>query len=97
MDPVRRSSMSKYIYQSLRHDDSIRVLVLEPAGRDDDPIRCRLEEKRLSENPQYEAVSYAWGEPEPTHPIFIDGAEWDIRDNLFLGLRQFRKELKGMS
>jgi hypothetical protein len=55
----RNESFANLIYKPLIHDDSIRLLVLEPrlAMR---AIRCRLEHRRLSEEPPHEAISYGW-------------------------------------
>jgi hypothetical protein len=38
----------------------------------------------------YVAMSYAWGTEAPTKPIFLNGKEIHVRQNLEAGLRQFR-------
>jgi hypothetical protein len=38
----------------------------------------------------YVAISYAWGPPEPTAEIFVDGRNIKVRANLEAALRQFR-------
>ncbi|KAF6806917.1 heterokaryon incompatibility protein [Colletotrichum musicola] len=50
--------------------DQIRLIVLEP-GRRSDPIRCRILAQQLKDAPQYEAVSYTWGEDTLTQDIQI--------------------------
>jgi hypothetical protein len=51
-----------YTYTSLQHSDSIRLLELLP-GVKGSPLSCNLTEVRRGNRPQYEALSYAWGEP----------------------------------
>lgn len=36
-------------------------------------IACSIRHAALSDNPQYDAVSYVWGDPSPTHHITING------------------------
>lgn len=51
-----------YRYSPLKHDHDIRLLYLLP-GSDEAPLSCSLRIVSLSEPPEYEAVSYTWGEP----------------------------------
>jgi hypothetical protein len=83
--------MSKYVYQPLLHEDSLRLLILEPATMGE-RIRCHLEHSRLSLNPQYNAISYAWGESLTEHTISLDDSTFEIRRNLYNALQQFRDE-----
>jgi len=82
--------MSQYTYKSLAYDDSIRILILEPSKRQE-PIQCSLVPVRLSEKPEYDALSYVWGTDEPSHEIFIDGQKAMIRANLYSALLRFRR------
>jgi len=75
-------------YTSL-HEGQIRILVLEP-GRWRDPVRVRLEIEELAERPEYEAISYSWGNAQQTKPITCDGGLFHITENLFDGLRRMR-------
>jgi hypothetical protein len=81
--------MSTYVYQPLLHEDSLRLLILEPAAIGE-RIRCRLEHSRLSLNPQYNAISYAWGESLNEHTISLDDSTFEIRRNLYNALQHFR-------
>ena len=98
-------STSSYAYQPLRDESSIRVLLLEPASVQNAPlvatlqhvnIACQtLDSKEADTNqPQYEAVSYAWGDEEPTVPLDISGARSAgpimIRPNVDTMLRYLR-------
>ncbi|KAF2839141.1 hypothetical protein M501DRAFT_1003701 [Patellaria atrata CBS 101060] len=75
--------------------DEIRVLKLQP-GQEDDKIVVHLIHVRLSDNPEYEALSYVWRNSiEPDHaidmevevqvtplmPHAVDDMEW-IRNNV---------------
>lgn len=82
--------MSQYTYQPLAYDDSIRILILEPGERQE-PIQCSLVPVRLSEKPEYDAISYVWGTDEPSQEIFIDGQKVMIRTNLHSALLRFRR------
>lgn len=64
------SESSPYSYRPLLHDDSIRVLELEPSRDRDAELRCVIRHTRLSETPIYEALSYTWGEPEFPETLF---------------------------
>ena len=81
--------MSQYTYQPLAYDDSVRILILEPGERQE-TMQCSLVPVRLSEKPEYEAISYVWGTDEPSHVIFIDGQKATIRTNLYSALLRFR-------
>lgn len=44
----------------------------------------------LDEMPTYYAISYAWGGPQGVHPVFIDGIELPVTENLCGALRHLR-------
>lgn len=74
--------------------DNLRILVLEP-GTWADPLSATLEVARLYDNTtKYEALSYAWGSPDPTpnKQIQIHNSTLTIRDNLDKALRSLRSE-----
>ena len=81
--------MERPLYQKLKEEDSIRLLILEPGNRNS-PISCRLVEARLSAKPRYKAVSYTWGEPVLSHMIYINGRAMRVRYNLFMALLYLR-------
>lgn len=53
---------------------AFRVLELLPSRGLQAPIRCELHHRILGDTIQYEAVSYAWGEPNPQTNIYINGS-----------------------
>jgi hypothetical protein len=85
-----RQSPGVFQYEPLHpSDDSIRLLELEPADKQQ-PLSCRLIHVPFLNRPVYEALSYTWGPPEPTNSILINGTPMAIRQNLhdaFLALR----------
>lgn len=55
-------------------------------------IHCTLEKVSLFQNPQYEALSYTWGDSRDTRPIRINGEIVRVRTNLEAALRRLRAE-----
>jgi hypothetical protein len=82
-------------YQPLPAGSHFRLLELQ-GGSNEDPIACRLrvegipDESTPSTGPRYEALSYAWGSPNPTHQIIINGWPYTIRQNLWSFLKHKR-------
>ncbi|KAK3062187.1 hypothetical protein LTS18_004639, partial [Coniosporium uncinatum] len=54
-----------YQYSSLTSDQSIRILVLEPAESPSAPICCSLVEVDLDTEWEHDALSYCWQLEEP--------------------------------
>lgn len=77
-------------YTSLREKDEIRLLGLQP-GSALKPISCTLRHVKLSDNPEYEALSYVWGTEADSKDISIDRYVRSIRHNLWLALKHLRK------
>lgn len=69
---VVQKIQEEYNYPDLGPGEDIRVLIVEK-GRRGDIVRCRLVTSPLPPPPDkcYEALSYYWGEGEPTIPIII--------------------------
>lgn len=75
----------------LSHDE-IRILHLLPPPEGDvqAPIRCDISVVKLSEAPEYEALSYVWGGYALTEKIEVSGRQASITKNLYQALRQLR-------
>ena len=75
--------------------DSIRLLRLMPDKDETAPIRCQLFNYSLQESGKrthlYEALSYVWGDPEKTLPIFIDEHRFSVTENLHAALWRLRE------
>lgn len=63
---------SFYQYSPLLVEGSIRLLKLLP-GQTNDTIDCTLVQVKLEDGPNYEALSYAWGDPEDKAIVRCDG------------------------
>ncbi|THV51616.1 hypothetical protein BGAL_0105g00010 [Botrytis galanthina] len=72
--------------------DQIRILDILPHGGTDNtlPICCDITVVALSNNPQYEALSYCWGESNETVDIEVAGNPRSITTNLQAALRHLR-------
>jgi len=71
---VKEAEYAAYKHSPLpQNGDEIRLLELLPATfhKSPDFIACRLVIRRLSEDPQYEALSYTWGTLARDVPIFV--------------------------
>lgn len=95
---------STYQYSPLGADDEIRLLELLPANPDeatDAPLRGRITHARLSDIPEYTALSYCWNDKpyaaagtSKADPILDVGADGIIvlTRNLFTGLHCARRK-----
>ncbi|KAH8727789.1 heterokaryon incompatibility protein-domain-containing protein [Phaeosphaeriaceae sp. PMI808] len=68
----------------------IRLVYLQRGNWRDD-IRCRLTVVSLESKPDFEALSYAWGEASETRPIIVDGKRIEVGANLESALRRLRR------
>lgn len=80
-----------YNYQPLIDDAEIRILTLQP-GQWDAPIECQLRHSSLDKEPDYEALSYVWGDPTETRSISLNQHDFRITWNLEVALRYLRLE-----
>lgn len=84
------ASSSPLLYQPLARSDAIRLLRLEP-GQSSDKVQGTLCHANLGRNPVYVALSYVWGDPAVTAPIFCNGTKVSVTVNLANGLARLRK------
>jgi hypothetical protein len=71
----------------------IRICRLSPSNDLDEPPSVTLEIVSLDSNPEYEALSYTWGDPKDTTPIMINGVEWPVTTNLDTAFRYLRSDV----
>ncbi|KAF2446168.1 HET-domain-containing protein, partial [Karstenula rhodostoma CBS 690.94] len=98
-EPTRRHSavrirhppktLPNFIYEPLSFPTSIRILELLP-GNKQDYIQCRLYETTFDQKPQYEALSYIWGDSADKSQIVCCDGVIDIPSNLRDLLRRIR-------
>ena len=71
---------------------TLRLLILEP-GSGEEIIRCHLQQHDLRRKPQFEALSYVWGDPTNPTDIICCGEIMPVRRNLDAALRKLRRPL----
>lgn len=76
--------------------DEIHIVELLPYATEGPaaPLRCHVHTASLSRDPDYEAVSYVWGDPKQTTGIEIDGRDVQISMNLATLLQRIRHSNK---
>lgn len=88
-------AMSQYPDSPLSpRSDGIRLLRLMPCKDDNAIIQCQLLNYSLSDSRNgthlYEALSYVWGDPDHTVPIFIGEHRFRVTENLHAALLRLR-------
>ena len=87
--------MPSHAYSSLPPEgDYIRLLCLLPNEDEAAPLQSKLRNLSLQKlgtrTHLYEALSYAWGNPNVTLPICVDGDEFHVTVNLHAALLRLR-------
>jgi len=83
--------MSSSIYSPLQFPDEIRLLILQPSRSGvDSPPTWQMKHARLSENPQYEALSYVWDQV-PCEEQRSIASEEGLATNLSRALKHLRR------
>ena len=80
----------KYEYIALLHQHAIRLLELMP-GKADDKLVGSMKTVRIDHTPSYEAISYAWGNPERTAEILCNDQVFGITASLSGALQRVRR------
>ncbi len=86
----RQGADVQNVYVPLEHEDTFRLLVLEPAPAPSATLRCRLIHVRLATHPAYEAVSYTWGKAVFPKILYLRNGQLKITRNLSSALSRFR-------
>ena len=68
----------------------MRLIRIEPAKTDDDPIVCSLSEVKFRKKPKFHALSYMWGVGPDQCEITLNGVNFKVRQNLADALRYLR-------
>lgn len=71
----------QYQYRRLNAEKhEIRVLDVAHTEFVQDKVSCRIRHVSLDsrELPNYEAISYCWGDPNPCHQILLNGQEFSV-------------------
>ncbi|KNG85407.1 hypothetical protein ANOM_007103 [Aspergillus nomiae NRRL 13137] len=72
----------------------IRLLTILPAGMSKAPIRCSLRVASLDTFPEYEAISYVWGDTREMNEILLDGRTIPVPKNVRRILQRLRHRTK---
>ena len=85
-------NLSSFIYPPLRQPaHEIRLLTLLPNPDISAPVLVELRAVDLADvDGQYTALSYAWGDPNNTAPITLNGHTRHVTANLQSALRHLR-------
>lgn len=82
--------MNQYAYADIPNLTTVRLLNLLP-GNEGEALRGSLSFAELDDTPEYEAVSYVWGDPTPVEPIILgDERQFLLTSNLAKALRRLR-------
>lgn len=79
---------SNYVYEPLdQARKEIRLLKLSQNSTNSF-VHCTIERASFLDTPNFMALSYVWGKPEPAerHIIFVDGSIFPITKNLLAAL-----------
>ena len=96
-------ALPPYVYEPLQSVDHVRVLVLRPTAAFNDTLKTDIIQYNrrgmyltsYTTTPVYEAVSYAWGNPDFTHHIICnDTTRLSITQRVDTMLRYFRRVAK---
>lgn len=86
-----------FAYRPLDPDvDYTRLLRIDPAPDDNDPLICKLIDVNFKDSPKYEALSYMWGDDTDKARICLDGADFYIGKNLWDALHYMRSRGEDM-
>ncbi|KAI0551286.1 heterokaryon incompatibility protein-domain-containing protein [Xylaria curta] len=83
------ASSTTYVYVALGAPRTIRLMQLHPGG-ETDPIHLSLVATALDSVPDFESISYCWGNEQDKRQVTCDGASLSITNSLFTGLAYFR-------
>lgn len=81
-----------YQYASISgHKSEVRLLTIEPAESNESPLHLSLTTHNLNDTvPEWDAISYYWGNSETTQRVIIDGKLLQINQNAFSALSHCR-------
>lgn len=88
--------LARYQYEAFNDKESIRVLTLLPSKSLPAEIHIKLSIIGLTDNPEFEALSYTWGtingDASLCSTIICDGSQIKVTRNCEDALRRLRRE-----
>jgi hypothetical protein len=95
MDQVVHRNRSTSFYTPLRREyREIRLASLKPGDPEDD-IQLSVSVISLDHDPEYDALSYVWGDPDDTYQISLSGQAFQVTRNLRDALIRLRQPKEG--
>ncbi|CAH0058500.1 unnamed protein product [Clonostachys solani] len=84
--------MGAFLYSPVdTAEGEIRLLTLHPTADKEAPIVCDLHRVKLRDNPEFEAISYTWGDEHPSVQIVLNDTTFKVRENAAAALRRLRR------
>ncbi|KAK2616992.1 hypothetical protein QQS21_000081 [Conoideocrella luteorostrata] len=71
--------------------DGIRIVTIDPDLNSNGLLVCRLQTTTFAQRPQYETLSYRWGDESLKKKIIVDDVGFDVTNNLYDALHYFRQ------
>jgi hypothetical protein len=78
------------LYQARLPKDEIRLLTVLPSDDFNAPVECELHQFNNSTAPEYEGLSYAWGDAIDKSAVTCNGISVNVTANLCNALKRFR-------
>jgi hypothetical protein len=88
MDTVNRYNHGERLNQR-----QIRLIQIQLEG-DNSLLQCELVERNLDRAPEYNALSYVWGDHKDTVPILCNGLSLEMTRPAYGALLRLRTELE---
>ncbi|KAM0252147.1 hypothetical protein ACHAQJ_007844 [Trichoderma viride] len=73
--------------------DSLRLVEIQPAAHESDPVVCTLTEVNFGSRPKFEALSYMWGAEKANDAITLNGLPFEVGRNLLDALLFLRSRV----
>jgi hypothetical protein len=86
---LKKPDKAFYQYQPLSDPEGVRLLAIQP-GKAFEKITCTLSHVSLATTPDYEALSYTWGDNHKSHSIRCGNGFLPVTANLHSALQRFR-------
>lgn len=75
----------------------IRLLSIDSSKDEASTISCSLHLSSLEDQPDFNALSYVWGDPSVTQNILVQGEVFAATTNLVSALRHIREIMRQIS
>lgn len=94
-DPLQGSLINvemAHLYEDISDlsQPRIRLLTVEPSSNPLAQVVCTLATYSITSTPQYEALSYVWGDASNREDVCVNGFTMSITQNLYSALRMLR-------